>query len=101
MEATEVTPEVTTTVRDVPQPKVSFKDYKQQLKNEVELAELRARIAKAYFEELAAGNQYNQLRAALEAQAKASQRPGDDSPSDASEPEVTPEAVPEVSVEQS
>ncbi len=57
-----------TEVTEIPNQKISFKDYKQKLKNEVEIAELRARIANAYFQELAAGNQYNQLRAQLSAQ---------------------------------
>ena len=45
---------------------LTFPQYKQRLKNDCEIAELRARIAKASFEELAAANQYNQLRAHLE-----------------------------------
>ena len=64
------TPEVQAEVKKETQASPqTFAQYKQKLKNEVEVAELRARIAKAYFEELAAGNQYNQLRAMLEAKA--------------------------------
>lgn len=54
--------------QEAPQgPQLTFAQYKQRLKNEVEISELRARIAKANFEELAALNQYTQLRAHIAA----------------------------------
>ena len=71
--------------------KASFKEYKQTLTNQVEILELRARIAKASFEELAAANQYNQLRAALEARVQDTPKE-DPTPQDEPEVNTTPTA---------
>ena len=85
-------------VQEAQKPKMNFEQYKKALKQDVEIAELRARFAKAQFEELAANNQYNQLAYAL-AQAEASSQ-SVETPSEEATDQTEPTQDPDMVVEQ-